>query len=310
LDDSKGGGKYEFQNIDFNLDIGTPDSPNPEAYSMPGAPPWGTDYIWVDGDPKDLGKVLINGIDIFSTPWTVVEDPFDPTNDVLFGGATNLADNFAIFEATGGGTLTFDTLYDIEETWDYGFVQVSTDGGNNWTSLANASTRSDTDPSAHPTIVANVPGFTGSNVGWTTESFDLSAYAGQDILIAFRYVTDWFTLRPGWFVDNVYVDGELISDGSDTSVFYDITDFFPADNHFTITFVGFREVKGKGKDAQFKVMTIELGGEKDSNYFELNKLLSNSDKAVMMVTFDAPEGFNRYADYTYEFGYFNGGSKK
>ena len=33
----------------------------------------------------------------------------------------------------GGGQLSFDTLYDTEEGWDFGFVQVSTDGGKTWT---------------------------------------------------------------------------------------------------------------------------------------------------------------------------------
>jgi hypothetical protein len=29
----------------------------------------------------------------------------------------------------------------------------------------------------------------------------------------------------------------------------------------------------------------------------------------MLVTFDAPEGFTRYADYTYDFTYTNAGPK-
>ena len=31
--------------------------------------------------------------------------------------------------------LTFETYYDIEQNWDYGFVQVLTDGGETWQSL-------------------------------------------------------------------------------------------------------------------------------------------------------------------------------
>lgn len=41
----------------------------------------------------------------------------------------NLIDNFAIFETKGGGTMAFDSYWAIENYWDFGFVQVSTDGG-------------------------------------------------------------------------------------------------------------------------------------------------------------------------------------
>jgi bacillopeptidase F (M6 metalloprotease family) len=32
--------------------------------------------------------------------------------------------------------------------------------------------------------------------------FDLSAYAGQDVLIGLRYVTDWATVYEGWYVED------------------------------------------------------------------------------------------------------------
>ena len=43
-------------------------------------------------------------------------------------------------------TLTFATLYDTEIFWDYAFVQVSTDGGKTYKSLANEHTTSEIDP--------------------------------------------------------------------------------------------------------------------------------------------------------------------
>jgi len=303
LVDSKtpGGGRYEFENEDFNLDIGTPDAPNPEAFDTPGAPPWGTDYIWVGGDPKELAKFTFNGIDYttFPTAWS-------SDGDVLWGGTGNLVDNWAIFEAPGGGTLTFDTYYDIEEYWDFGFVQVSTDGGYTWTSLENAYTTYDHDPNAHPKVVENLPGLTGWSGDWVTMSFDLSAYAGQDILIAFRYVTDWNTLWDGWYIDNVYVDGTLISDGSSTDPFKDITEILPINNDFTVTFVGIKE---KEKGNQYKVLTMKLSDMTEEGLLELNKVLKSSSSAVMLVTFDASEGFTGYADYTYDFTYTNAGPK-
>jgi len=304
LIDSKtpGGGRYEFENIDFNLDIGTPGAPNPEAFDTPGAPPWGTDYIWIDGDPKELAKFTFNGIDYttFPTGWT-------SDGDVLWSGAGDLLDNWAIFEATGGGTLSFDTYWDIEDYWDFGFVQVSADGGYTWASLENAYATYLHDPSAHPKAVENLPGLTGWSGGWLTISFDLSAYAGQDILVAFRYVTDWATYYEGWYIDNVYVDSTLVSDGSDASVFKDITEVVPINNDFTVTFVGIKEKK---KGNQYKVLTMKLDEITEDGLFELNSVLKSSSSAVLLVTFDAPEGFTGYADYSYGFTYTNAGPKK
>ncbi len=303
IDSMKAGGRYGFKGLDFKLNIGTPAAPNPEAYDTPGAPPWGTDYIWVSGNPKELAKLTFNGMDYstFPTGWS-------SDGSVLWGGAGDLVDNWAIFAATGGGALTFDTLYDIEQYWDFGFVQVSTDGGHTWTSLANEYTISDYDPNAHPKVIENLPGLTGSTDGdWVPMSFDLSAYAGQNILVAFRYVTDWATTEAGWFIDNVAVDGTLISDGSDAGVFKDITEIVPINNDFTVTFVG---IAGQGKGADYKVITMKLNETTESGWYELNNILKSSNAAVMLVTFDAPEGFTRYVDYSYDFTFTNAGPKK
>jgi len=107
-------------------------------------------------------------------------------------------------------TLTLETKYSIEDYWDFGFVQVSTDGGETWVSLENENTTYDHDPSAHPDIIANLPGLTGTSPDWpdwTTMTFDLSAYAGETVLIGFRYMTDWATLYEGWYIKSASVSG-------------------------------------------------------------------------------------------------------
>jgi immune inhibitor A len=299
--------RYGFEGIDLQIDIGTADDPNPDAFDWPGAPPWGTDYIWVDRDPKELAKFTFNGVD-----YTIFPSAWSSDGDVLWSGTGDLLDNWAIFETPGGGTLSFDTLWDLEDYWDFGFVQVSTDGGYNWTSLVDNEGYStyDYDASAHPKVVANVPGLTSYVEPWPTWvnlSYDLNAYAGQDILVAFRLVTDWNTHYGGWWIDNVYVNDTLISDGSDDTVFMDITELLPINNDFTVTFVG---MKGKSNGTQYKVHTMKLDDVTEDGLLELNKVLNWSDEAVMLVTFDAPEGFTGYADYTYDFTFTNAGPKK
>jgi immune inhibitor A len=109
-------------------------------------------------------------------------------------------------------TLSFWTWYEIEDYWDFGFVQVSTDGGATWTSLDIDGTTSDHDPDAMESIVANLPGFTGSSGDWVYKTFNLSPYAGDSIELQFRYMTDNYTTLAGFYVDDISVeaDGEEI----------------------------------------------------------------------------------------------------
>lgn len=80
--------------------------------------------------------------------------------------------------------LTYQVWYQIEEDWDYGYVEISTDGGRFWQILETPITSP-----RNPVGNSFGPGYTG-NRGWTTENLDLSPYAGQEIQVRFQYVTD------------------------------------------------------------------------------------------------------------------------
>lgn len=143
---------------------------------------------------------------------------FSGSNE-LWGGRGDLLFNTATVAAPitlgSNAKINFMTRYEIEDTWDFGFVQISTDGGATWNSLANQNTTSSYNPSAHPDVIANVPGFTGKNGGWTEESFDLSAYESKTVLLRFLYVTDWAANENGFYVDDIIISddrGELLRD--------------------------------------------------------------------------------------------------
>ena len=83
--------------------------------------------------------------------------------------------------------------------------------------------RDDDDPAQRRgdrSIVSQLPGFSGV-ADWSTQTFDLSAYAGQTVLLRFRMMTDTFQLGnnpdesgAGWWIDDVRVGGTLVSDGT------------------------------------------------------------------------------------------------
>lgn len=129
-----------------------------------------------------------------------------------FGGKADQIDTTLVrtVDLTGktSAELSFWTWYDIEENWDFGFVQVSEDGGATWTSLAIDGTSSVIDPGGMPEIAANLPGFTGNSGGWVYKTADLSAYAGKSIKLQFRYMTDWATSLSGFYVDDIGVTAD------------------------------------------------------------------------------------------------------
>lgn len=134
----------------------------------------------------------------------------------FYGGTGSEIDNNMVInvDLTGktSASLSYSIWYDIEENWDAGFVQVSEDGIN-WTSLSTPYTVDDfNNPEGYPTILDSLPAYTGSSGGWLSENIDLSAYAGKNIYIRYRYATDWAAEYYGMFVDNVVVtaDGEAI----------------------------------------------------------------------------------------------------
>jgi len=110
--------------------------------------------------------------------------------------------------------LTFETKYNIEHLYDFGFVQISTDEGATWVSLENLYTTYEHQPDMDSSIIANLPGFTGTAEGWPewmTMTFNLSDYAGETVLLGFRYMTDLGHLEEGWYINNVAINGFIIS---------------------------------------------------------------------------------------------------
>ncbi len=183
------------------------DNGYPTGVSLIGT--YGTDYLkftdWTQ--PEFIG---FNGDDTARLGWTM-------TADGWWSGLGNMINVELISQAVtvnpADPTLTLVTKYGIETNWDFGFVQVSTDNGATWTSLSNSYTTSEylTDVQA---IVNNLPGLTDYNPDWpnfTTMTFDLSPYAGQTVLINFRYMTDEATNYEGWFINTATVSGTTLT---------------------------------------------------------------------------------------------------
>jgi hypothetical protein len=163
---------------------------------------------------KNPGIIYFDGDDNAIYGWALTADGWYSGGP---GRTVNLINDLLysdVYVDPANPTLEMVTKYDIENLWDFGFVQVSTDGGAHWFSQSNAFTTMNHDPSALAAIVANLPGLTGTNPGypsWTTMTFDLTAYAGQTVRIGFRYMTDSSTLGQGWWIQSAKVSGTQLT---------------------------------------------------------------------------------------------------
>lgn len=135
-------------------------------------------------------------------------------------------------------TLDYWTWFDIESDFDYGYVQVSADGGQTW-DLLEPTNGTETNPNG-----ANYGhGYTGrSGRGtkseaaprWLNEQVDLSKYAGKQILVRFEYVTDEAYNTAGWAIDDISIpelgyrtDAETEDDGWQAAGFVRVANGLP-----------------------------------------------------------------------------------
>ena len=102
-------------------------------------------------------------------------------------------------------TLKFWTWFDLEEGWDYAYVELSTDGGASWTILGGEHSTAE-----NPVGNSYGSGYTGNSGGWLPETIALSPFTGNQALLRFEYITD----------DAIYLDGFVVDDLSVPEIGY------------------------------------------------------------------------------------------
>ena len=315
--------RYTTPTLDAAINWDTTD-----AYSTSGAPPNGADYVRLRDASGYLRSSRIRSIEFEGAPelppvpveWTVDPAPPETTDglgceergatvaDPAFasGCAPNL-DRAIVYEVnvpTGDPTLTFRTLFQTEDLFDFGFVQISTDGGETYASLGNELTTSDADPTAIPLVQDSLPGLNGDSGGWVETSFDLQAYAGQPVLLAFRYVTDSSVDGAGWWIDDVAVGGEALADGASLDGWRSPTEIRPVPvTGWTVQLVAYstRRVRDRPLVPAF-VTRLRLDGDfrgAMDRFKVLTRLGPFADVVAAIVTYDEPtEAGAQYAPYT------------
>jgi hypothetical protein len=159
--------------------------------------------------------------------------PHSPTNEWYSDGTAwswfRLGQTFAI--PGTGATLKFWSNYDIEEDWDYGYVEVHDLNTGEWYTLPGLNTISTLpNPQDNPNCPDEVEpftynltegkwyAFTGNSGGWYQEQMDLTPFAGHDIELYFTYWTDGYTNLQGWYIDDIEIPQIGFSDNVESGV--------------------------------------------------------------------------------------------
>ncbi|MER6509992.1 immune inhibitor A domain-containing protein [Nonomuraea sp. NPDC001636] len=181
--------------------------------------------------------------------------------------------------------------YEIEQDWDFGFVEVSTDGGQTWTQLKvydEAGTEVST-PDGYPDPNKNLKtfgnkkyGLTGDTGGqWRHDYVNLTPYAGQSIKLRLTYNTDAAFEPRGWHAD----DFSLTNGG--TAVWSD--DVENGDNGWKATGGTFTNTSGQG-------WTVNNGSREISRFY--------------LAEWRNFDGFDKGLQYAYDTNYSRDGAWK
>jgi len=183
-----------------------------------------------------------------------------------------LTREFDFSSVSGPVEINYWTWYDIEEDWDYVYLEVSTDG-ETW-EILNTPSSTDTNPSGN----SYGWGYTGQTNGWIEETVDLSDYAGQNIFVRFEYITDLAVNGQGLLLDDISIDAiNYQSDFEADDGGWEAKGFARVENILSQTYRLSLIVKGDTTT----VTNIELNPDQT---IEIPLSLSAGEEATLIVT--------------------------
>ena len=117
---------------------------------------------------------------------------------------TTLTREFDFSTVTGPVDFSYWTWYDLEEGFDYLYLEASTDG-QHWDIIKTPSCTEKDDSGNSYGCGYNAKSGGGQNAAWINEHADLSVYAGKKVQLRFEYVTDAEVLGEGLVLDDLSV---------------------------------------------------------------------------------------------------------
>lgn len=163
--------------------------------------------------------LFLDGFESGTALWTggwglaVPAEGYNSANSLNDSPGTTYADNATNtvtmaqgVDLTGAmsGELSFRAKWNIENTWDACFLEVSTSGGASWTPVATQFTQAASGQGGQ--VPAGAPCFDNSQASWVLNTVDLAPYLGQtDLLFRFRLSSDSSIHYAGFYVDDFQI---------------------------------------------------------------------------------------------------------
>lgn len=144
----------------------------------------GSDNGWTHGGTKDEWE---RGVPVAPGPVEAVSPPnvWGTDLDGTYESSANFWLASPVIDLTDRehATLSFSHWFEIEGGYDYGYVEISRNGGDTWSELGKFS---------HNTLGKK----------WTPVDYSLDAYTGEEVIVRFRLQSDGSVVKTGWYIDN------------------------------------------------------------------------------------------------------------
>ena len=163
------------------------------------------------------------GVGVFSGDWIHASPGYD-SDGCLTDSEGTYPDNATLIATVDGSVDLTDVMdpealfaakWNIENSWDAVFFEVSTNGGGSWTPLA---VPGHTEPASGQGAQspAGEPCFDGSQANWVNCVVDLSSYIGEsDVRFRFRLASDTSIHYDGFYLDDFRV--RVVTEDSGTT---------------------------------------------------------------------------------------------
>lgn len=126
----------------------------------------------------------------------------------------------------GNAFLNFQTRYHIENAFDGGFIEISSDRGSSWNVVGGNLSHPADDVFDHPDADINLgdPIYYGSLFSWKQQEIELRDFIDNNILIRFSFCSDNYRVIDGWYIDNIkIVSYDITASAEDDEIQYNFS---------------------------------------------------------------------------------------
>ena len=149
-----------------------------------------TDYVF-------LNDTVEAGVDgwTYNGTWSITSGAYHSPTSCWYSGKYD-NDTTIILESSTmdisfyrTAYLSFWTNYSLENQSDFGYIEVSTDGGLTWVTLGSV---------------------TGNQTDWVQMTFNITPYISAEFKIRFRLTSNPTISYDGWWIDDIVIEGDAL----------------------------------------------------------------------------------------------------